>query len=286
MAEDIFWRNPDSPSLRSGILRCGSFVRKAGYGTRRAEGSGDWLLIYTVAGAGRIVAADGSHMHTASGDALLYAPRDFQDYSTAPAPPSQPEAVPTWQLQWAHFMPRPHWSPWLRWPLSDKGLRLQRLEEGEARQEFARAMTRMVHFSRRPLPAAQEFAANALERALLWVIADVSRRGMDSRVQEAVEYLAANATLPFHMQALAKQCGLSVSRLSLLFRQHTGTTPQQFHEQQRLNQAAQLLRLTSLSIAEIAADVGYDDPFYFSNRFYKLYNQRPTAYRNGGKAAE
>ena len=295
---NVFWRNPDRPSSTYGILSCGNFLRNEGYSHQRPHGSGDWLVIYTSAGSGRILNKSGGMSLTKPGDALLFAPEEFQDYGTALAGAERemeirPETLNVpgthnvsqakdsrWHLQWAHFMPRPHWLPWLRWPLNDKGLRIQQLEEGEAREEFARAMLRMVHFSRRPLPAAQDLAANALERALLWVVAAASRRGMDARVQQAVDYLAAHSTEPFNLGDVARKCGLSVSRLSCLFRQQTGATPQQFHETQRLALAAQLLRLTNLTIGEIAGDVGYEDPFYFSNRFYRMYKKRPSVFRS------
>ena len=46
-----------------------------------------------------------------------------------------------------------------------------------------------------------------------------------------------------------------------------------------MQHARQLLIRTSLSIAEVAADVGYSDPFYFSNRFHRYNGKSPTAFR-------
>jgi AraC family transcriptional regulator of arabinose operon len=40
--------------------------------------------------------------------------------------------------------------------------------------------------------------------------------------------------------------------------------------------------VTSLGIAEIAAQVGYDDPFYFTNRFRRHAGKSPTQYRRRG----
>jgi AraC family transcriptional regulator of arabinose operon len=52
-----------------------------------------------------------------------------------------------------------------------------------------------------------------------------------------------------------------------------------------MGQAGQLLRLTGLGIAEVAAEVGYDDPFYFSNRFHRYSGKSPTQFRQQKKAA-
>jgi transcriptional regulator GlxA family with amidase domain len=51
---------------------------------------------------------------------------------------------------------------------------------------------------------------------------------------------------------------------------------------ERLNRARQLLGWTSLSIKEIAAEVGYHDPFYFSARFRKHLGKSPRAFRAAG----
>jgi AraC-like DNA-binding protein len=48
---------------------------------------------------------------------------------------------------------------------------------------------------------------------------------------------------------------------------------------QRINRARQLLELTAMSIKEIAAEVGYENPFYFSLRFKKQTGTSPRDYR-------
>lgn len=246
------------------------------YANWRPCGTGDWLLIYTVAGVGRFGSAAGS-CDTRAGDAVLYAPGDPHDYSTSPA-------QDRWQLLWVHFVPKPHWRSWLRWPVTPQGLRLLRMPSGEIRDHFAMAIRRMIRVSRRELAGAQDLAANALEEALLWANVVSSKdkwMAMDARIRKAIDYLISHAREPFALDSLARYCGLSVSRLALLFKKETGSSPQQFLERHRMQQAGQLLRLTSLSITEIAHDSGYGDPFYFSNRFRRFAGRSPSEYRDG-----
>jgi AraC family transcriptional regulator, arabinose operon regulatory protein len=40
-----------------------------------------------------------------------------------------------------------------------------------------------------------------------------------------------------------------------------------------------LLDTTGLSVKEVAARVGYDDPLYFSRRFHAEHGTSPSAYR-------
>jgi len=51
----------------------------------------------------------------------------------------------------------------------------------------------------------------------------------------------------------------------------------------RLHRACQLLDTTELSIAQIAARVGYDDSFYFSRHFKAVHGMTPSQYRKLGK---
>jgi AraC family transcriptional regulator of arabinose operon len=56
-------------------------------------------------------------------------------------------------------------------------------------------------------------------------------------------------------------------------------TPGQFLELQRLNRAKQLLELTPRTIQAIASEVGFDNPFYFTQRFKRQTGLSPRDYR-------
>jgi AraC family transcriptional regulator of arabinose operon len=253
----------------------GDFFRRGpSFNTVRPFGRPDWLLIYTEAGSGRFISPSGAH-DTVPGDAVLYAPGDPQDYGTA-GPAGK------WHLTWVHFTPRPQCQILLPWPVTAAGSRLLHFEEGDVRQAFRKSMLRMIRVSRRKIPGALDLAANALEEALLWAGVAASNDHwltMDPRVRAAIDYLVANLRQPFLLDTLARHCGASVSRLSHLFKQQTGFSPQQFVERHRMQHACQLLSLTNLTIAEIAAEAGYHDPFYFSNRFHQYAGKTPTQFR-------
>jgi AraC family transcriptional regulator of arabinose operon len=270
----------ETPYVSNSELFAGEFHRDRSYSTWRPRGTDDWLLIYTAEGAGYLTTASGEGP-TQPGDVTLYAPGELHDYKTDPG-------AGRWHLLWAHFIPKPSWLPWLRWPVGSHGVKSLHLEKGEIRDSFVGAMRRMIQVFRRRRPNALDFAGNALEEALLWAHVSASRGDWmraDPRARKAMDYLAANPQQPFRLETLARHCGLSVSRLAHLFKTETGTSPQQFFEQQRMWHAGQLLRLTGLGIAEVAAEVGYEDPFYFSNRFRRYAGKSPTQFRQKKKAA-
>jgi AraC family transcriptional regulator of arabinose operon len=270
---------PITPHHAVDQLIAGEFQQDATYDNWRPQGSGDWLLIHTLAGAGRF-AAGGQDHSLLPGEALLFAPPAAQDYGTD-------AATGHWHLLWTHFHPRPAWRALLRWPEVARSVARLRIPEGEVRSHFETALRRMLAATRRPGPAAPDLAANALEEALLWARAVLDGDPwvrIDSRVRRAMNYLAENITAPFALRGLAAHCGLSVSRLSHLFREQTGISPQRHAEELRLTHARQLLRHTNLRVSEIAAATGFGDPFYFSKRFRRATGTSPRAFRQAAFA--
>ena len=263
----------DIPRMPTLIVRGGEMRQGRDYHNRRSLGSGDWLLIYTMGGSGRFMTRKGV-LKTRPGDVALYAPDDYQEYSTDEEPGE-------WHLLWTHFPAQTQTARYLQWPVGGHGMRHLFLPPGENRKEAAAALRRLIHLSGRTSPGYPELAANALEAALLWV--HLSRGSQpqeaDPRVRKAIDYLTTHLHQPFDLNRLATYCGASVSRLSGLFKAHLNTSPLQFQEHYRMQYARELLRRTSLSIAAIAADVGYHDPFYFSSRFRRHHGKSPSAYR-------
>ena len=263
----------------------GDFRRAADYDNWRPRGTPDWLLIYTVAGSGKIVTAHGGEWRTAAGDVFVYEPHAYHDYGTAPASSGADRSTPAvWHLRWAHFHPRPHWLPFLRWPVRAPGLRWLHIEAEEVRRRVETALMETVRLqAQRELPGHFDLAVNAFERALLWVHTLQGGGGtwarLDDRVRRATELLAEDLRQPFSLPTLAGRCGLSVSRLAHLFKAQTGLSPQNFSERRRMERASQLLRFTNLSVGEIATEVGFESAFYFTRRFRRQTGLSPSQFR-------
>jgi AraC family transcriptional regulator of arabinose operon len=262
-----------TPTRSTTTIFADEFDQGRNYQNWRPHGSGDWLLIYTVAGSGAIGLPEGTYC-TKPGDLLLYEPGAMQDYRTAPE-------AGRWRLRWAHFRPRPTWHEWLTWHARGPHIRLVHLS-GTWRKSCMDALGRMVRASRRPDPIQIELALCALEEAILCGHAAQAKEQdihTDRRIERAVARLIDGFKQPFHLPSLARECGLSVSRLAFLFRRQIGKTPGQFLEEQRLSRAAHLLRRTSLTVGEVAGECGFSDPFYFTNRFRRRQGMSPTQFR-------
>jgi transcriptional regulator GlxA family with amidase domain len=78
---------------------------------------------------------------------------------------------------------------------------------------------------------------------------------------------------------LARAAGLSVSHFNRLFLEWTGFTPMEYQRRQRITKARVLLGDAHLSIKEIAAQCGFDDPYHFSRVFRQLDGLSPSQFR-------
>lgn len=85
---------------------------------------------------------------------------------------------------------------------------------------------------------------------------------------------------PLQVSNMARTVHLSKSHFCMAFKKYFGTTPMRYLTEQRLSRALILLEDQSMTIKEIASQVGYDDPLYFSRLFRKYAGKCPSRYRD------
>jgi AraC family transcriptional regulator, arabinose operon regulatory protein len=255
-------------------ISCGHFFTKPGYHTIRDHGSNDWLLFYTLKGAGRIAFRGGDFICN-PGSCVLLPQGTHHDYGIS-------KDCTSWEFYFAHFIPWSHWYDLMNWHEKPGGLRFLPIPDSETQKNIQTAFKRMVQLRKGTLSKAELFAKNCLEEVLLWcdsVNPLNQRMFLDSRIRRAAEYICQNSERKISIEYLAKICGLSPSRLSHLYKIQMGQTPMRYLETQRIQKARHYLEVSSFSISEIASMVGYDSPFYFSRRFREHTGQSPRDYR-------
>jgi AraC-like DNA-binding protein len=82
---------------------------------------------------------------------------------------------------------------------------------------------------------------------------------------------------------LARVAGMPAPTFSARFKRTFDLSPKAYLIQGRMRRAAYLLTHRNLSVTEVAAEVGYDDPFHFSKIFKKHLGLSPRAMRKGGR---
>ena len=264
-----FYCPPASP-LNSGHYQ-GRTIRH----TFRVQGTQDWLLIYTLAGSGLYRFADGGEYWSRAGNVTLYRPGAFHDYQFSPE-------TRKWDLLYAHFLSKPEWLPWLNWPEIAPGLMILNPQEPALRRRIILRLKDMIRLDLSSQPHGQILGLNALEEVLLWCDSINPRQSpsqLDPRISKAMDFLTTHLSEPFSEERLARAAGLSASRLRHLFRQQAGDSPRHFQEQQRLRRAQDLLAMSRQTIGEIALELGFTNPFYFTLRFKKHTSVSPRAFR-------
>ena len=264
----------DFPLDQTGKLTVGLFRMRKDFSSRLEKGAPGWLLAYTLKGRGCIRHAHGE-LTVEKGDLVLLLPETRYDYS----PLGKPKH---WDLLLAYFFPRTDWYALLKWPQVAPGLLRLQLAEPALRRKIERELLEVNRLYNGPLNHREMFAMNGLEKVFLncnLLPLKTEKSGLDPRVLRAMDFLCRNLSQPVTLARLARECGMSVSRLSHLFREQVGQTPQLFLEVQRLKQARMCLELTRNSVNFIALEVGFQDPFHFSHRFKHHFGVSPKKYR-------
>ncbi|MBI3151773.1 MAG: response regulator [Chloroflexi bacterium] len=100
-------------------------------------------------------------------------------------------------------------------------------------------------------------------------------------IRQAREYIEHHYTNPeLSLNEVAAQANLSASHFSVVFSQETHQTFKEYLTEIRIKKAKELLRMTALRSADIAYQVGYNDPHYFSSVFKKNTGLSPMEFRS------
>jgi transcriptional regulator GlxA family with amidase domain len=107
----------------------------------------------------------------------------------------------------------------------------------------------------------------------------------DPEVGKALALLHRKPALPWTIAALANEVGISRSVLAERFRRYLSVTPIAYLTRWRLQLGAQMLKSTSCSVAQIAAEVGYESEPSFNRAFKRTFGLPPARFRRQSKSA-
>ena len=107
----------------------------------------------------------------------------------------------------------------------------------------------------------------------------------DPEVGKALALLHRKPAHPWTIAALANEVGISRSVLAERFRRYLSETPIAYLTRWRLQLGAQMLKSTSSSVAQIAAEVGYESEPSFNRAFKREFGLPPARFRSQSKSA-
>lgn len=78
---------------------------------------------------------------------------------------------------------------------------------------------------------------------------------------------------------IAQACALSRSHFSRMFKESTRMSPQQWLREQRVMKSRELLKTSTMLLAEIALECGFCDQSHFCRTFVKAEGMTPKAWQ-------
>lgn len=142
-----------------------------------------------------------------------------------------------------------------------------------------RAFAHLVDACRRDAPGIDVEAA-----ALTHQLVVAAHRARESQAGDVTDEavlagLHDDACQPLSVQAHADRLGISPARMREVVRRGAGCLPREYLVRVRLSRAKELLACSELTVAAIAARVGYDDPAYFARLFARRVGVAPRTFR-------
>ncbi len=108
----------------------------------------------------------------------------------------------------------------------------------------------------------------------------------DPEVGKALALMHRNPAHPWTIAALAREAGTSRSVLAERFRHYLNEPPMAYLTRWRLQVGAQMLSSTSYSVAQIAAEVGYESEAAFNRAFKREFVIPPARFRSQLRSAQ
>lgn len=99
-------------------------------------------------------------------------------------------------------------------------------------------------------------------------------------VSLSIEYIKAHYSERIGLGDIAEYTRTSENHLSSIFRETTGINFLQYLNGYRINKSAELLKTTSLNIAEVADACGFPTPSYFTKMFKRFSSLTPREFRD------
>lgn len=255
------------------VTDAGYFPRAAGHLVERPDGAPSTLALLCLRGSGW-VRIGGRTRSVGSGDFVWLEAGQPHAYGAAVEDP--------WTIGWVHFA-GDEVAGWRDFLAASAGTD-EPLVSLPSDHVDEVALDRVIAALERGLAPRHQVAAAAELRGVLGRIGDIlverhGRRSARERVAASVEGLRQDWRRPHRLGELAAAAGMSVTHYCAHFRELTGFAPVDYLIRLRVRHACQLLDTTALTVGEVAAETGYEDPYYFTRCFRRVMGCSPREYR-------
>ncbi len=240
----------------------------------RPEGSDAHILIYCISGKGWFE-IDGIRGPIAPDEALLIPRGKPHTYGADSKDP--------WSIHWAHFTGEDADLFAQLMPLSEHSINVSQSIR-EKLETLFRDCYRFFDYGHTPKSIL--LCSQTLRHLLALMFFDNPSfsvgmtRARHKSFAQIIEFMRSNLDGNLTLDAMAKKAALSSTRFSVVFKKQTGFSPVDYYIRLRIQAACRLFDTTPLNVAEVAMNIGYNDPCYFSRVFKKIMGISPATYRD------
>ena len=238
------------------------------YHMQRPEGADDPLILFTVAGRGRI-AVDSAAFESGPGQVAFLPAKTPCEYG--------PGGGELWEFYWIHFSGR-HALDVFADLVRTAGLCAE-FPAQAIRPLLERCIT--TRFTARGGELLASMLLNQILSDLL--LEFCSKEKEHGIVDELLLYLGADSTSEVSMEELEKRFHYSKEHMIRAFHRQMGTTPHRYWREIKFAQAKQMLALTDYTLEQIAGLSGYSSAECFSKQFKQRCGVTPNQYRKNNE---
>jgi AraC-like DNA-binding protein len=112
-----------------------------------------------------------------------------------------------------------------------------------------------------------------------YVLRFIKPTNQPDQLRQLWERVVSQLSEQWNLARLAREAGYSNEHLRRLCRRQMGRSPMHQVTYLRMRRAAELLATTDHTIESISLEIGYQNPFVFSNAFTKWIGWRPSEFR-------
>jgi AraC-like DNA-binding protein len=259
------------------VTQIGYFPKASFHYRERRKGCEDNILIYCLQGKGHYIFGNKRYTVTANQYILLPATDMYMRYWADIQDP--------WTIYWVHFTgnnikefnnsipvntdPVP-----VNIPFNQLGIDLwsniySSLETGYTKENLINANFFLYSF------IATFFFPDPLD--------DLLKKDSSDIIDQTIDFMRTHIDKRLSVREMSEERNISNSYLTKLFRKSTGMAPMDYFIHLKMQKACQLLYSGNVKIKNVAFELGYEDPYYFSRLFKRYMGTPPEHYRQQAK---
>ncbi len=252
------------------LIKTGTYVTNIGYFPnakyhymRRTKGCKEHIIILCIAGKG-FVSHDGQKKAITS-DTLTIIPKDIPHQYGA-------DNDAPWDIYWVHFH-------------TDREFPYETITSVCLSKEQSNTYVDIFYNMLHSLIDNIDTDSLALNTAALeYMLSLLTRQHRPAKLHPQIvidtkNYVLSHLDEPLSIKKLVDAAECSKSYLHYTFKSTFGESPISYLTRIKMDIAANYLRITKMSVKQIAFTLGYKDPYYFSRLFKKLHRFSPKQFR-------